>query len=51
MPKKRKKVLTRKELENKVFSFLWIRNKELCKEFFDMTDRQLYDRVRYLGLE
>ena len=22
----------------------------MCKEFFDLTDRQLYDRCRYLGI-
>jgi hypothetical protein len=48
--KKKNKQLTRKELENKVFIFLWERNPELLIELFDLTERQLYDRVRYLGL-
>lgn len=48
--KKKQKQQTRKELENRVFVFLWERNPELLMEFFDLTERQLYDRVRYLGL-
>ena len=47
---KKKRKITRKELENKVFVFLFSKDPEMCKEFFDLTDRQLYDRCRYLGI-
>jgi hypothetical protein len=49
MKKKRKP--TRKELENRIFSFLFLRDEKLLREFFDMTDKQVYDRARYLGVE
>ena len=46
----RKKRLSRKELENKVFIYLWLKDPSMVMEFFDLSDRQVYDRCRYLGL-
>ena len=46
----RKKKLNRKELENKIFTYLWLKDPQMAIEFFDISERQAYDRVRYLGL-
>jgi hypothetical protein len=46
----RKKKLSRKELENKIFTYLWLKDPVMAIEFFDISEKQAYDRVRYLGL-
>ena len=51
MKKNKNKHLTRKELENRVFVFLWERNPELLMEFFDLTTEQIRQRCYYLGLK